>query len=65
VLWSGKGPLNKWYDEDGGPLALWKMFADHVEGEAMDGGHFFPEEKPQRTADALGDFLLKDQNSVS
>jgi haloacetate dehalogenase len=65
VLWSGKGPLNSWYGKEGGPLGLWKTFADQVSGEALDGGHFFPEEMPGQTADTLADFLLKDQNSVS
>jgi haloacetate dehalogenase len=65
VLWSGKGPLNGWYDKEGGPVGLWKTFADRVSGDALDGGHFFPEELPQQTADALARFLLKDQNSVS
>jgi haloacetate dehalogenase len=65
VLWSGKGPLNSWYDKEGGPLGLWKKFVDQVSGEAVDGGHSFPEEMPEWTADALADFLLNDQNSVS
>lgn len=64
VLWSGKGPLNSWYVEEGGPLGLWKTFADQVSGEALNGGHFFPEELPEATADALALFL-KDQNSVN
>lgn len=65
VLWSGKGPLNSWYDKEGGPLGLWRKLADRVSGEAVDGGHFFPEELPQPTADALANFLPKDQNSVN
>lgn len=65
ALWSNKGPLNSWYEKEGGPLGLWKTFADQVSGEAVDGGHFFPEELPQRTTDALARFLLKDQNSDS
>ncbi len=65
ALWSGKGPLNSWYEKEGGPVGLWQIFADQVSGEAVDGGHFFPEELPQRTADALARFLLKFQNSDS
>jgi haloacetate dehalogenase len=57
VLWSGRGPLNAWYAEDGGPLALWRRWADDVRGRALDGGHFFPEEIPQRTAEELGAFF--------
>jgi len=56
ALWSGKGPLNSWYAKEGGPLGLWKTFADQVSGEAVDGGHFFPEELPEKTADALARF---------
>lgn len=65
ALWSGRGPLDSWYGTEGGPLGLWKTFANQVSGESLDGGHFFPEEMPERTAGALADFLLKDQNSVS
>jgi haloacetate dehalogenase len=63
VLWSGKGPLNNWYEKEGGPVGLWKSLAEGVHGEAVDGGHFFPEELPQQTAEALAHFFLKDQNS--
>src|SRR5262245_59414278 len=30
VLWSAKGPLNSWYEKEGGPVGLWKTFADEV-----------------------------------
>jgi haloacetate dehalogenase len=57
ALWSAAGPLGTWYDGDGGPLDLWREWADDVRGEALDGGHFFPEELPEQTADALGRFF--------
>jgi haloacetate dehalogenase len=57
ALWSGGGPLGTWYDEAGGPLALWRDLADDVEGGPVGGGHFFPEERPDDTADALLHFL--------
>ena len=57
VLWSGRGPLSSWYRDEGGPLGLWRQWANDVRGEALDGGHFFPEEIPQRTADELIDFF--------
>jgi len=57
ALWSEKGPLNSWYERDGGPLGLWKQWADNVEGEAIAAGHFFPEELPQQTAGRLSRFL--------
>ena len=57
VLWSGRGPLNSWYAEAGGPLALWRAWADDVRGGPLDGGHFFPEEIPERTAEELSGFF--------
>jgi len=58
VLWSGNGPLQSWYETEGGPLGLWQEWADKVSGEAVAAGHFFPEELPQETANALGSFFL-------
>jgi haloacetate dehalogenase len=57
ALWSGRGPLGRWYDAAGGPLAIWRAWADHVAGDAVDAGHFFPEEAPDETADALSRFF--------
>src|SRR5207249_4152756 len=57
ALWSGEGPLNAWYAEEGGPLALWRSWADDVHGHSVDAGHFFPEEIPGETADALTRFF--------
>ncbi len=57
VLWSGKGPLESWYEGGGGPIGLWGDWADQVEGQAVDSGHFFPEEKPELTAEILRNFL--------
>ncbi len=57
ALWSAQGPLDSWYIEEGGPLALWQAWADDVQGRAMDGGHFFPEEAFDVTAEALGRFF--------
>jgi haloacetate dehalogenase len=57
VLWSAHGPLQTWYADAGGPLGLWREWADHVHGQAMQAGHFFPEEAPAETADALSRFL--------
>jgi haloacetate dehalogenase len=56
ALWSGAGPLGSWYDDLGGPLALWRPIAPQVTGHAVDGGHFFPEEHPRATAEALAAF---------
>jgi haloacetate dehalogenase len=57
VLWSARGPLAHWYQGQGGPLGVWKTWADDVQGRAVDGGHFFPEEAPEATAEALGRFF--------
>jgi haloacetate dehalogenase len=57
VLWGGRGPLNSWYTDEGGPLGVWRAWADNVEGGPLDAGHFFPEEIPHATANALIDFF--------
>ena len=57
VLWSGRGPLNTWYSDIGGPLEVWRAWADEVQGGPLDAGHFFPEEIPERTAEELGAFF--------
>jgi len=53
ALWSRRGALETWYADDGGPLALWREWADDVSGRAIDAGHFFPEEASDTTVDAL------------
>jgi haloacetate dehalogenase len=58
ALWSGLGPLSSWYAEAGGPLELWRAWGDDVRGRALEAGHFFPEEIPDETADALSAFFL-------
>jgi len=57
ALWSAKGGLEQWYRKLGGPLELWREWGDDVEGEPIEGGHFFPEEKPRETAARLLDFF--------
>jgi haloacetate dehalogenase len=61
VLWSGRGPLNTWYADAGGPLALWRTWAADISGGPLDGGHFFPEEMPERTAEELATFFAADR----
>jgi len=55
--WGESGALDSWYAEEGGPLALWRDWADDVQGHALNGGHFFPEEAPEETAGALTRFF--------
>ncbi len=57
ALWSASGALGQWYQAAGGPLGLWRGWAERAEGEAVAGGHFFPEEYPADTADRLTRFF--------
>jgi haloacetate dehalogenase len=57
VLWGESGTLNNWYADQGGPVALWRGWAENVEGRPLRGGHFFPEEVPEETAEALRRFF--------
>lgn len=52
VLWGAKGALAAWYDT----LAVWREWAPDLRGQAIDCGHFLPEEKPAETLAALGGF---------
>jgi haloacetate dehalogenase len=60
ALWSRRGALDSWYADAGGPAAVWRAWADDVAGEAIEAGHFFPEERAQYTAQALGRFFAAD-----
>jgi haloacetate dehalogenase len=55
VLWGAKGALPGLYDV----LAVWRDWADDVRGQAIDAGHFIPEERPAETAAALRAFFLE------
>jgi haloacetate dehalogenase len=57
ALWSAHGPLDTWYAAVGGPIALWQAWSDDVQGHPLDAGHFFPEEAPEHTAEALNRFF--------
>ncbi len=57
ALWSAQGPLDTWYVEESGPIALWRVWSDDVQGRVLNAGHFFPEEAPEQTADALNHFF--------
>lgn len=56
-LWAEGGPLDTFYTEDGGPLGIWRQWAPQAQGQAMKGGHFFPEENPEDTVVAVKQFL--------
>ena len=53
ALWSSRGPLGEWYADAGGPLGIWSRWAPQVTGQAVEAGHFFPEELPRQTAQML------------
>ena len=50
-----------WGDQEGalagGPLTVWRRWADDVRGHALACGHFLPEEVPDALAASLVDFL--------
>jgi haloacetate dehalogenase len=56
-LWAEDGPLDTFYGKDGGPLGIWRQWAPRAQGQAMKGGHFFPEENPDDTAVLVKQFL--------
>lgn len=64
ALWSGRGALDTWYAEEGGPVALWQNWCEDVQGHAVDAGHFFPEEAPEQTAEALSRFFCSAGSNV-
>jgi haloacetate dehalogenase len=56
-LWAEGGWLDTYYAQDGGPLGIWRQWAPRAQGQAMMGGHFFPEENPDDTLAAVKRFL--------
>lgn len=53
VLWGRHGVIERLFD----PLALWRAVADDVSGEALDCGHYLPEEVPEVVLRQIRDFL--------
>ena len=49
VLWGGKGAMEQHYDV----LAVWRNYAETVQGYALDCGHFVPEEADEACARSL------------
>jgi haloacetate dehalogenase len=60
VLWSAHGALETWSAGAAGPLTLWQAWSAEVHGHALQAGHFFPEEVPEDTANALQYFFAPD-----
>jgi haloacetate dehalogenase len=57
VLWSAGSALDTWYQDIGGPLTVWRNWADEVKGRPIAGGHFFPEQNSAETAAELLQFF--------
>jgi haloacetate dehalogenase len=55
ALWGTKGYMPRWYDV----LAVWRDWADDVRGEAVESGHYLPEEAPEATLAALRRFFFE------
>jgi len=55
ALWGRRGMMQKYFDV----LALWRERARQVEGQALDCGHFLPEERPDEVAGLLHDFFSR------
>ena len=53
VLWGKKGTVEELYN----PIEVWKNWANNVSGEALECGHFLPEEKPKETYQYIIDFF--------
>jgi haloacetate dehalogenase len=53
ALWGRAGSLEKWYDVP----AIWRDWADDVQGKALNCGHFLPEEAPDQTYEELYAFF--------
>lgn len=54
VLWGSNSAVGRLYDD---PLALWRPYAPQLQGKALPGGHFLPEECPAEVLEALQAFL--------
>ncbi len=52
-LWGGQGVVERCFDA----LALWRIRAEHVDGRALDCGHYMPEEVPDEIATELAAFF--------
>lgn len=57
VLWARGSGLDTWYPKLGGPLGIWRHWADDVSGHALAGGHFFPEANATETTSELQKFF--------
>jgi haloacetate dehalogenase len=61
ALWGLKNGLERWYDV----CAVWRDWADDVQGHGIDCGHYLAEEAPEETLAALEPFLAEAFERVS
>jgi haloacetate dehalogenase len=54
LLWGEHGFVGRHYEDI---LAIWREYADQVQGHSLPCGHYLAEEVPQETAAAVRDFL--------
>jgi haloacetate dehalogenase len=54
ALWANSGSEPRW-----DPIAIWRGWADDVEGQGVHCGHFLPEEAPAETLAVLEPFLTR------
>ena len=55
VFWARRGVIEKCFDA----LALWRLRAESVEGEALDATHYMAEEIPQDIAQRMASFFAR------
>ena len=53
ALWGSRGLVGCSYDV----LEIWRAWANDVQGQPLEGGHFLPEQAPGETLKAIGAFL--------
>jgi haloacetate dehalogenase len=53
ALWGSRGQLEAWYDV----LAVWRDWADEVQGRVLNCGHYLAEEAPDETYAELAAFF--------
>lgn len=53
ALWATRGVIERCFD----PMALWRMRADHVQGQALEATHYMAEEIPEDIADRMARFF--------
>lgn len=54
ALWAAKDKLPEWYDV----LAVWRDWAENVQGRGINAGHYMAEEAPDETYAALHAFFI-------